>query len=288
MPDRWRPRQRWGAGLLVATATLLALVAVVADGSPLEAPPAGERFAIDASALFLAFALVVAVGLATLVFALWSLLGEGSRRGGIPARRTWMHVLLGLALVGLLMLLPEAPPPPPEPEAGDTGQATEAVEDEEAEGPRPPVWPVVVIGITFAGAMVAATLGGRRPRPVPDEAPTAPAAADPELARLAFDASIEELLAETDPRRAVIAAYASLLTGLSRAGVPRRTDEAPEEHLERALGALRVPPDPLRTLVVRFEEARFSTHVIDDAAKVAAIDAFRAARASLPTPEPAR
>jgi len=279
VPSRWRPRQRWGAGLLLATLALLALVAVVADGTPLEAPKAGDRLQLDVSLIALAVLAFVAVGVAAVVYAIWVVLGERPTGNAPRVRRGWFHVLLALAAVGLLLALPERKAPPDEPPV-PAEQGDEPARQPADDGPGPPVWPVVVLGAVFAAAMVGAAVGGRRPRPIPEPEPAA-GPPDVEVARTAFDASLEELEAEPDARRAVIGAYASLLTGLERAGVPRHPDEAPQEHLERALGALDVPAAPMRALVALFQEARFSTHAMGAGDKAAAIEAFRAARASL-------
>jgi hypothetical protein len=103
----------------------------------------------------------------------------------------------------------------------------------------------------------------------------------------AFAASLADLEAEPDPRRAIVAAYARLLDGLDAAGFGRHPAEAPEEHLRRVLEQLRVPPAPLHTLVALFAEARFSEHPLTAGHKQTAIDAFRAARDSLTALAPA-
>ena len=94
----------------------------------------------------------------------------------------------------------------------------------------------------------------------------------------AFDASLVDLDAEADPRRAIIAAYARLLAGFERGGLGRRPHEAPVEHLRRALTAVAVRPAPVERLVGLFVEARFSHHDLGPVDKQAAIDAFVAAR----------
>jgi NADH:ubiquinone oxidoreductase subunit 6 (subunit J) len=286
VPSRWRPRQRWGAGLLLATLALLALVAVVAEGTPLEAEKAGSRLQVDVSLLAVVVLVFVAVGVAAVIYAIWVVLAERPTGNAPRVRRGWFHVVLALAAVGLLLALPERKAPPDE-QPAPAEQIDEPARQPADDGPGPPVWPVVVLGAVFALAMVGAAVGGRRPRPAPDPEPPAEAP-DRQVARTAFDASLDELEAEPDVRRAVIGAYASLLTGLERAGVPRHPDEAPQEHLERALGALDVPPAPMRALVALFQEARFSTHAMGAGDKAAAIDAFRAARASLGEPAVAR
>src|SRR5262249_29970503 len=141
-------------------------------------------------------------------------------------------------------------------------------------------WAVLALGVVVVGALSAAAWAARRRRPPPatvdidhDE--------QREAAGHAFDASIADLEAESDPRRAIVAAYARLLDGLAACGLGRRAAEAPEEHLRRALLDLQVREAPMRALVALFGEARFSEHELTRVHKDAAIDAFRATRDDL-------
>jgi hypothetical protein len=95
--------------------------------------------------------------------------------------------------------------------------------------------------------------------------------------------SIDAMVADPDPRTAIIGAYAGLLRGLSEAGLPRRPQEAPDEHLGRCLTALDVAPDPLRQLTALFAEARFSPHPLDEHHRQDAIAALRQALDELPS-----
>ncbi len=52
--------------------------------------------------------------------------------------------------------------------------------------------------------------------------------------------TLDDLRAERDPRKAVIAAYARLERTLAAFGLPRRPAEAPAEYLQRILGQLEV------------------------------------------------
>lgn len=70
---------------------------------------------------------------------------------------------------------------------------------------------------------------------------------------------------DADPRRAIIAAYGALLQGLEAAGAPRLPFEAPEEHLQRSLQQLRVPPESLAAVTRLFLVARFSANPLGEA-----------------------
>ena len=88
------------------------------------------------------------------------------------------------------------------------------------------------------------------------------------------------MLEDPDPRQAICAAYGRLLDGFADAGLPRRPEEAPEEHVQRCLDAARMDPVPVRQLVDLFAQARFSTHPIDESHRIAAVRAMRASLAS--------
>ena len=57
-----------------------------------------------------------------------------------------------------------------------------------------------------------------------------------------LDETLDDLRAETDPRRAVIAAYARMERALAAYGLPRRPSEAPDEYLQRIFADLEVEP----------------------------------------------
>ncbi len=101
-----------------------------------------------------------------------------------------------------------------------------------------------------------------------------------ELSAVVSD-TIDDLRAETDPRRAVIAAYARMERVLGRHGQPRDPSEAPYEYLTRILLRLRVRPAAVRDLTELFERAKFSTHEIDLSMKERAIAALVSVRDDL-------
>jgi hypothetical protein len=103
---------------------------------------------------------------------------------------------------------------------------------------------------------------------------------------LAFDESIDDLRSDPDLRRAIIAAYARTEVALARAGLPRRSSEAPFEYLERALGSLDTSADAVRRLTALFEWAKFSSHEPEPAMRDEAIDALIAVRDELREPVP--
>jgi protein-S-isoprenylcysteine O-methyltransferase Ste14 len=140
-------------------------------------------------------------------------------------------------------------------------------------------------GIALFGLValvVALVLRRRRPRE------TTPATAQSERRELlaAVDASIEELDDDSDPRRAVINAYASMEQVLSQHGLPRKPSETSLEYLARWAGALQVGRAASEGLAGLYELARFSLHLIDDEMRREAKTALSVLRREL-TDEPA-
>jgi Domain of unknown function (DUF4129) len=97
----------------------------------------------------------------------------------------------------------------------------------------------------------------------------------------AVDVSLDDLRAETDPRRAVIAAYARLEQVLASHGLPRVPAEAPLEYLRRMLAELSVSPAAARRLTELFERAKFSQHAVEPEMKEQAIRALEVVRDDL-------
>jgi hypothetical protein len=134
-------------------------------------------------------------------------------------------------------------------------------------------------GIVFAGTLAALAATGiviMRRQPLPE--PKAALAA--RLARI-FDDTLDDLHAEQDPRRAVIAAYAQMERMLGYYGMERRPSEAPHEYVSRVLEQVVASGSSVRRLTRLYERARFSPHEIDPAMKAEAISAVEAVRDEL-------
>jgi Domain of unknown function (DUF4129) len=93
--------------------------------------------------------------------------------------------------------------------------------------------------------------------------------------------AIDDLVAEQDARRAVIAAYARMEQAFARNGLRRRASETPVEYLRRILLGLTSRTEAVSRLTTLFERAKFSHHPIDGTMKQDAIDALRAIRDDL-------
>ncbi len=137
--------------------------------------------------------------------------------------------------------------------------------------------PVLVILGLIAASVAAFAIASRRRRQAlgEDDAAVAEQLAD------VLDETLDDLRAEPDPRRAVIAAYARLERSFAAAGLPRRAEETAVEYVPRALDRLEVDPGPVRKLTGLFTTAKFSHHSVDDGMKLEAISALERIRDDL-------
>jgi hypothetical protein len=136
--------------------------------------------------------------------------------------------------------------------------------------------PVIVVLTLLALAAAALVVARRARRAEIGDDETLQAALEE-----ALDDSLDDLRAETDPRRAVIAAYARLERVLAAHGVPRHPSEAPDEYLHRVLSSLELSRRAVSRLTALFQTAKFSHHDVDDHMKEEAIDALVSARDEL-------
>jgi NADH:ubiquinone oxidoreductase subunit 6 (subunit J) len=136
---------------------------------------------------------------------------------------------------------------------------------------------IVMLSVALVGAAVVAYVLFRKP-------PKRRATQAELAAQLSavLDDSLDDLLGERDPRKAVIATYARMETTLAGAGLPRAVAETPLEYLGRALRELlHTSADAVARLTALFERAKFSTHEIDAGMKKDAIDALVTVRDEL-------
>jgi heme/copper-type cytochrome/quinol oxidase subunit 2 len=141
-------------------------------------------------------------------------------------------------------------------------------------------WSVLWIALVLlAGTAVYGIHRWRTREPAPGLRGLEPAVAE-DLAATISDA-IDDLEAEPDARRAVIAAYARMEAVLGRNGFQRVPSETAIEYLRRILLGLTSRGDAVTQLTALFERAKFSRNEIDGAMKQEAIGALRAIRNDL-------
>jgi Domain of unknown function (DUF4129) len=146
------------------------------------------------------------------------------------------------------------------------------------------VWPVIAILTLLAVAGLAMWLSARRKRAAQASLVLTPAEALADV----LDETLDYLRAESDPRRAVIAAYARMERALAAAGLPRRDAEAPEEYLDRVLDEVELSPRAAGRLTALFAWARFSVHDVRPEMKDEAIETLEQVQQELAAAEAAR
>jgi Domain of unknown function (DUF4129) len=166
--------------------------------------------------------------------------------------------------------------------------------DEEFSLPAWPLW--TVAGFVLTAVAIGALLevrhhrlrahrrrraGRTRPRHAAAEPAGVSTEDDADVARRAVDEALASLRDPTDPRSAVIAAYARMEQVLAERELGRRKPEAPREYLARVLREQGMPKRSLTTVTALFEEARFSLHPIRSSAAGRAVSALEDARVAL-------
>jgi Domain of unknown function (DUF4129) len=271
------------AGCVLAVLALMAVVAVAATGST---PGGTGRTDAPGDTLFdTVVSLLIVAALAGLAIALFLLLQGKNLEWSTPRRRYGITSLVAFLLFafaiivyarvhGLTVPLDPQQAPVDRVESTPAPPALGAGADTRHEF-RFAWLPVLVVGPLAAVAAVAFVLSARRRKPGLRE----PLLAG-ELAT-AIDVSLDDLRAEADPRRAVVAAYARLERVLAAYGQPRRPADTPEEHVSRALATLDVDRRAVRGLETLYLEAKFSHHTVDRDMKQAAIAALERVRDDL-------
>jgi hypothetical protein len=245
------------------------------------------------------FSVSLAVGVIGLGIAVWGLIA--SRGGDLETRRKQTKLIGTLFICGLIVGFALASrfidvnlqSLRGEGFSRNAGRTTSTATgpNQAARDPYSPdfQWlPVLLLVGAGVGTWVAFREAGRRrkrrARGTSDEAFVG------ELATL-LDDTLDDLRAEPDPRRAVIAAYARTERALGGYGFPRRPFEAPLEYLDRIAAPLHERQPSARRLVFElthlFERAKFSSHAIDAEMKDDAIRTLAALRDELREPEAA-
>lgn len=272
------------ARAFLAPVAVLALVAVVAVASTGATPRStgGTRgpseLVLDTLVTLTLLLFVLAI--AFVVYALFhrkelaaALPARRKRRSGLGSIMIFFGILALLAYLHSRDLLPNSGPEdrtPPEgsPPGGEGGADPGRYEPQLA-------WiPLLVVVALGAVATAALIVAARRRRPQRRASVAATLAS-------ALDDSLDDLHAEADPRRAVIASYARLERILAGHGLGRNAPETPEEYLARILPDLDVDPSSIRRLTELYTWAKFSHHEVGVSMKDEAIAALTSVRDEL-------
>jgi Domain of unknown function (DUF4129) len=266
-----------------AVTALLVVAGIASHGRPLAGGggtgPSATFFDYFATTLFI-------VAAAILALVVWALAAQP--KGGAPHARSQWHIvstlltLAAAAVVGALILrhtdLANRLRAATSGNAGRQGGQHARPNGKEVRDPRLR-WDEIAIVLALAGGTVLVVLAGRRtlrPRPW--------ALRREETVSQALDESLDDLRADPDLRRAIVAAYARMERALAGAGLARRPAEAPFEYMERALTSLEASAEAARRLTALFECAKFSHHEPGPAMRDEAIDALVAVRDELRRP----
>jgi hypothetical protein len=265
----------------VAAVALAAVVGLASSGAPWRTGGTAGRAhlpAIVGDILGVVLVMLVCTG-GMLAWLLAALKGA-ERRASRGGRSSLVTVLVGttvavVAIAATITLLGSGGRRPPGPVAAVGGKTAGPAALKARDGGVNLDW-LLLAAVGALGVVVGALVVRRRLAQVDLE----PADAPPGLVRAIAD-SIEDIERESDPRRAVIRAYARMEHGLGNAGLTRARYETPFEFVSRSLQRLSVSAASAHGLAELFERARFSLHPIDRAGKQAAIGALRDVQAEL-------
>jgi hypothetical protein len=279
------------AGLLV-TVAVGSHAALEATSSPSKAV---SPTSLPAAAVGIPAILAVAGGLA--FFAI--VLRPARRRRREPEQPDWVYeppptsrsekallllavLLFAGALAGAAWLFtPRGVSSQPGPPPATAGRSVPATASPSRAHPRQASWPWQAAGVAAAVASVgllAVWVVRRRRDQATNIRPDSGVLVD------VLDTSLEDLRVVSDPRQAILAAYARMEHALSPRGVGRQRHETALEYLDRLLGRLDLEPAPLRHLTGLFELARFSNHEVTEAMRDDALAALGTISTALRSP----
>lgn len=93
-----------------------------------------------------------------------------------------------------------------------------------------------------------------------------------------FEVLIDDLRAEPDARRAIIASYARMEAVFAKHDLPRRRSETAGEYLHRIVHSLTARTEAVERLTALFERAKFGAATMDETARNEAIAALETIR----------
>ena len=260
-----------GPALAVAAVALLLPVVGLASRAEnvASAPLLGDDpIAVAFDVVTYLLLLAAGLGLLLIIWVLWPRPGEQPpplprrRRGLLTAMVTGSAVAIAIWLRG--RSLGRLPNLGQHGTGTPTGQVPAAVSRTARAAPGPD-W--IALAIVAALLLSAAVVAWRLLRQ------TGPARGRSALDGLQalLDEAIEDVLAEADPRRAVIAAWARVERLLGGQRLPRRAAEAPFEFAARAEAELGIERVSLQRLAGLYEWARFSLNEVTPAMRQQAL-----------------
>lgn len=281
-----RRGERRPALVVLALAVLLTAVGIASSGrTPLGGSGARRpsEWLLDVALSLLLVVMAFGTVLVGYVLLFHRGMMDDVRAGGRGRRGGWAGLVTLLLFVGLLVATvrirgDEGPRGDREGLLGDALGASSSARGRGYE-PEFATWPVVVTllvaGLGIAAAFVAHRARRRARAAADGESDLGPVLAD------VIGETLDDLRAEADPRRAVVAAYARMERVLAAFGLPRRPSEAPAEYLTHILARLDVGAEAAARLTALFERAKFSQHAVGTQAKEEAIETLETVRSEL-------
>jgi hypothetical protein len=282
-----RSSRSWRNAVLTAVGVLgaLTLVAIASRGSTSSGN--GRTRPLGNTLLDVLFSLyVIALVLGGFLFLYLLALRRHSRSGGeVGLRRLWRDAVTVVVLITLGVFFARqlgradlGITPPASVEVADGGAVPTTETTSRAYEPEFAWIPVGIMLALLSVAALGVWWSARTRRRARGELRGRLLADD---FAAAVNDSLDDLRAEPDPRRAVIAAYARLERVLAAYGLPREASDAPLEYLNRMLAQLSVGPQAARRLTGLFERAKFSQHAVGPEMKEQAIEALETVRNEL-------
>lgn len=203
------------------------------------------------------------------------------RRTGILAFLLFFALFTGVTAWRMNEWTRPEQPDEAEPDPGGTGLPGPTLPPEAEASYEPTVsWvTLTLVAALIVGAIVAFVVSERRSRRGRTPGPGVLA----EQLAAVFDDTLDDLRAEADPRRAIIATYARAERVLGANGIARRPSETSGEYLERVLRDLELEGAAIGRLTDLFTRAKFSHHDVDTTMKEEAIGALEDVRDELRT-----
>jgi hypothetical protein len=279
------PRRAFALG--VGVTALLVVAGLASHGRPLSggggAGPTATFFDYVATTLGIFCVLMLAV----VVWSLW-----GQRTKGTPVRRSnwnllsYFVTLAGAALIATFILhtgfeqrLRKAAAEYAKRQQSGQAQAGQPT-GKNVRNARIR-WDEIAIVVVLLGGTAVVLLASRRTKRPPRPWRFGRRG---EAVSLALDESLDDLRADLDLRRAIVAAYARMERALESIGIGRHPSEAPFEYIGRALASLETSAEAAERLTTLFEWAKFSHHEPEPHMRDEAIDALIAVRDELRRP----
>lgn len=267
----------------VATAVLLGWVVLVVVGAG-RTPTEDEWIAVPnlANIFLVALGVYAVIAIAFLVY-------FRPHRTSFRARRSrslWALLLVTIFLVALAFLFPppevtvEEVEPEPEPALTLEGDEFAVTETDRPGASGSDIAALVLISLIVVAVLVRSRMRSAERTEVEEVEEVAEELLEEDIGS-AFEVATDHLQTETDPRTAVIAAYASLERALAERGYERDPAQTPTEFLADVLAAMPELAGPAVRLGHLYELARFSDHAITNDDRNRAADALARARLDL-------